>query len=286
MPSFRQQAEDSIVIDAGQTSTQPAGMSSTGVLSRISRVAGRLAGPFVDLVLPSVCAFCGEYHQPSDSLEFNRDSIRLCNDCVGSFLKDTREACHRCGRPVGPYSPDTTAGCVICRPTRQRYKEVIRIGTYDDELRTACIRSKSRGSEPLAAALGDLLFCEQRERLQAIDADVIVPVPQHWLHWFTRPHHSALTVGDRLSKHLQIPLRDGLVHKVRHTADQSGLNRASRLKNLHRAFRVSPLRRVAGKRILVVDDILTTGSTANEMSRALRTAGAKHVAVAVIVIVR
>lgn len=274
------------MIDAGQTSTQPTRTSPAAAIRHVRRAAGRIVGPFVDLVLPPVCALCGEYHQPSDSLDFDRDSIRLCNDCVGSFLTDDRDACHRCGRPVGPHSPDTTSGCVICRPKRQRYKEVIRIGTYDDELRTACIRSKNRGSEPLAAALGDLLFCEQRDRLQAVSADLIVPVPQHWLHWFTRPHHSALTVADRLSKHLRVPLRDGLVRKIRHTADQSSLSRSKRLKNLHRAFRVGPLRRVAGKRILVVDDILTTGSTANEMSRALRTAGAKHVAVAVIAVVR
>lgn len=274
------------MIDAGQTSTQPTRTPPTAVIRNVRRVAGRIVGPFVDLVLPPVCALCGEYHQPSDSLDLDSDSIRLCNDCVGSFLKDTRDACRRCGRPVGPHSPDTTSGCVVCRPKRQRYKEVIRLGTYDDALRTACIRSKNRGSEPLAAALGDLLFCEQRERLQAINADIIVPVPQHWLHWFTRPHHSALTVADRLSKHLRVPLKDGLVRKVRHTADQSSLSRALRLKNLHRAFRVGPFRRVAGKRILVVDDILTTGSTANEMSRALRAAGARHVAVAVIAVVK
>ncbi len=274
------------MIDAGQTSTQPTRTSPTAAIRNVRRAAGRIVGPFVDLVLPPVCALCGEYHQPSHSLDLDRDSIRLCNDCVGSFLKDTRDACRRCGRPVGPHSPDTTSGCVICRPKRQRYKEVIRIGTYDAELRKACIRSKNRGSEPLAATLGDLLFCEQRERLQAINADVIVPVPQHWLHWFSRPHHSALTVADRLSKHLRVPLRDGLVRKVRHTADQSSLTRALRLKNLHRAFRVGPLRRVTGKRILVVDDILTTGSTANEMSRALRTAGASYVAVAVVAVVR
>jgi predicted amidophosphoribosyltransferase len=274
------------VIDAGQTSKSSTSSSSAATIRNARRAAGRIIGPFVDLVLPPVCALCGEHHQPADASEFCSGSIRLCNDCVSSFLKDTRDACRRCGRPVGPHSPDTTAGCVICRPKRQRYKEVIRIGTYDDELRTACIRSKNRGSEPLAAALGDLLFCEQRERLQAIDADLIVPVPQHWLHWFTRPHHSALTVADRLSKHLRVPLRDGLVRKVRHTVDQSSLSRSSRLKNLHRAFRVGPLRRVAGKRILVVDDILTTGSTASEMARALRAAGARHVAVAVIAVVR
>ncbi len=274
------------MIDAGQPSTHSGRSSQADRLRTVCHAARRIVGPFVDLVLPSVCAFCGEYHQPAGSREFQRDSIRLCDDCVGSFLADRRDACRRCGRPVGPHSSDTTNGCVTCRSKRQRYKEVIRLGTYDEALRVACIRSKNRGSEPLAAAMGDLLFCEQRSRLETVNADVIVPVPQHWMHWFTRPHHSALTVADRLSKHLRIPLRDGLVRKVRHTADQSSLSRSSRLKNLHRAFRVSPLRRVAGKRILVVDDILTTGSTANEMARALRTAGAKQVAVAVIAVVR
>ncbi len=274
------------MIDAGQSSTHQTRPTSTNALRTVGQVAGKIVHPFVDLILPSVCAFCGEHHQPCHLPEFGRGPIRLCDECVDCFLRDRRDACRRCGRPVGPYSSDTTAGCVICRPKRQRYKEVIRLGTYDDELRIACIRCKNRGSEPLAAALGDLLFCEQRDRLQAVNAHAIVPVPQHWMHWFMRPHHSALTVADRLSKHLKIPLRDGLVRKVRPTADQSSLTRTKRLENLHRAFRVGPLRRVSGKRILVIDDILTTGSTANEMARALRSAGAKQVAVAVIAVVR
>ncbi|MBI1313804.1 hypothetical protein GC176_21130 [bacterium] len=255
-------------------------------LRAVRSLAGRFVDPLIDLVLPPVCAFCGDQHVAADSADTSHASIRLCDGCIEAFLRDDRDACRRCGQPVGPYSSDTTKGCVICRPKRQRYKEVIRLGTYDDELRDAVIRCKNRGVEPLAGALGDLLFYEQAERLQAIHADVIVPVPQHWLHWFTRPHHSALTIASQLSKQLRVPLRDRLVSKVRRTPDQSSLHRSERLKNLDRAFRVRAAKRIAGKRVLVVDDILTTGSTASEMARALRTAGAKYVAVAVIAVVR
>lgn len=269
------------MIDSGQQSTPPVRERR---FSR--RLAGQIFAPMVDLVLPPVCAFCGEYHATTDSPDFGRESVRLCPECVGTLLKDDRDACRRCGQPVGPYSSDTTKGCVICRPKRQRHKEIIRLGTYDDELRNAVIRCKNRGAEPLAAALGDLLFCEHAQRLRDLNADLIAPVPQHWLHWFSRPHHSALTVASTLSNRLQIPLRDHLVRKVRRTPDQSSLHRSERLKNLNRAFRVSAARRVAGKRVLVVDDILTTGSTAGEMARALRASGATYVAVAVIAVVR
>ncbi|MHC4877144.1 MAG: ComF family protein [Planctomycetota bacterium] len=269
------------MFDAGQQSAQ-----QRSRVQHVTKLIGRVATPLIDLVLPPVCAFCGEYHGGADRSQSGDQIVCLCDQCVGSFLKDERDACVRCGQPVGPHSPDTTKGCVICRPKRQRYKEVIRLGTYEDELRNAVIRSKSRGTEALAASLAELLHREHSERLQSVKADLIVPVPQFWLHWFTRPHHSALTIAETLSRRLRVPLRDNLVRKVRRTPDQSSLPRSDRLRNLQRAFRVSSPRKLSGKRVLVVDDILTTGSTANEMARALRAAGAKYVAVAVVAVVR
>ncbi len=269
------------MFDAGQQTAQ-----RHGRVQHAMKLIGRVTTPLIDLVLPPVCAFCGEYHISADQQQSNDHAVRLCDQCVGLFLKDDRDACVRCGQPVGPHSPDTTKGCVICRPKRQRYKEVIRLGTYDDELRNAVIRSKSRGTEALAVSLAELLLREHSERLQSVNADLIVPVPQFWLHWFTRPHHSALTIAETLSRRLRVPLRDNLVRKIRRTPDQSSLPRSDRLKNLQRAFRVSSPRKAAGKRVLVVDDILTTGSTADEMARALRVAGAKYVAVSVVAVVR
>lgn len=268
--------------------------TSTSSLSRDenrSRQAARLArhflDPLIDLVLPPVCAFCGRNRLSPGSAGIQDPlAIRLCSPCISAFLQDRRDACRRCGQPVGPYASDTSSGCAVCRNRRQRYREVIRLGTYDDEIRTACIRCKNRGSEPLAAALADLLFREQQTRLKAIGATSIVPVPQHWLQYLTKPHHSALTIACRLSDHLQIPLRDDIVRKVRHTPDQSSLRRAERLHNLERAFHVSRKGQLSGQSVLVVDDILTTGSTAGEMARALRAAGARQVAVAVIAVVR
>lgn len=235
----------------------------------------------VDLVLPPACCFCT---RPMSSESFGSERIRLCRFCTDRLATDDRQACHRCGIPVGPYI-DPTGGCVNCARRRFSFSEVIRLGVYEDELRDACIRAKYPGAEALAGALGELLWREQQSRLETPAPDIIVPVPQHWCHMLSRPHHAAVSIATALANRLEIPCRENLVRKTRWTIDQSSLTRAQRLKNLSGAFRVARRARLSGLSVLLVDDILTTGSTAGEIARMLRKAGAKQVTVAVVAVV-
>jgi predicted amidophosphoribosyltransferase len=113
---------------------------------------------------------------------------------------------------------------------------------------------------------------------------MVVPVPQHWRKRLRNPHHQADTLAETLAARMQIPCRFGAIRKVRHTIDQSSLPRFRRVTSLAGAFAPRG-RSLAGKRVLIVDDILTTGSTASEVARALKLGGAKDVAVAVIAVV-
>lgn len=237
--------------------------------------------PALDFLLPPSCAFC---RAPMISGPSNGSPrVWLCGECRSNMLKDDRAACEQCGMPVGPYAP--TTDCLACRSRRFRFKQVVRLGVYDDELRQAVIRGKGRGSEALAESLASLLWEQQQQTLQDLEATCVVPVPQHWMHWFSRPHHQARTVANVLSECLDIPVRDRLVAKTRRTRDQSSLERARRLKNLDNAFAVAADVDLQRQNILVVDDILTTGTTANEVTRALRAAKAGRVTVAVLAVV-
>lgn len=256
--------------------------SSTSDHQSIARTAiSNTTSAIVDFVLPPTCAFCKSDlpHNPASS-----DSIPLCHQCRTSFISDDRAACIMCGMPVGPYV-NTTGGCPNCVRRNFRFDEVIRLGIYEDSLRTACIRGKSRGAEALASALADLLWDEQQERLRDFSPDVIVPVPQFWLHWFTRPHHQALTMAETLADRMAVPCAERAICKTRHTIDQSSLPRAKRLTNLAHAFEVRRGSISKGQRVLIVDDILTTGTTSHEIARVIRRSGASSVAVAVIAIV-
>ena len=242
-------------------------------------IVQRAIGSVTDVVYPAVCAFC------SSELDgaFESDAVRLCSACRSCFESE-HEACFRCGMPVGPHV-NPTDGCFRCSSRDFRFKRVFRIGIYQDEMRRACIRAKSPGAEPLASALGGLLHQTHQDAISEFSLDSVVVVPQHWVHRVTRPHHSAETIAEVMAERIGIPFSRNLLRKSKRTPDQSVLPRAQRLKNLHKVFTVPRGVDLKRQSILLVDDILTTGTTANECSRTLRAAGAESVFVAVLAVV-
>lgn len=248
-------------------------------MSLVRRRISRVLTAFTDVLYPSVCAFC------SASLDCDLEAapIRLCTKCRDAFL-DVADACQRCGMAVGPHV-NSEEGCQSCRRRDFRFQRVLRLGIYENELRHACIRAKNAGAEPLAAALAGCCESAHRAGLLEMKLDTVVVVPQFWGHRATRAHHSAETIAEVFADRLGLPLQRRLLRKPKRTPDQSSLPRTERLKNLENAFAVRRGTDLKGKRVLLVDDILTTGTTANECSRVLRKAGADVVCVAVIAVV-
>lgn len=247
--------------------------------SRRLGILQRAIGSVTDVVYPAVCAFCSAKLDEA----FESDAVRLCSVCRSCFEPE-HEACFRCGMPVGPHV-NPADGCSRCSSRDFRFKRVFRIGVYEDEMRRACIRAKSPGAEPLASALGGLLHQTHQEAISELSLNSVVVVPQYWGHRVTRPHHSAETIAEVMTDRIGIPFRRRLLRKPKRTPDQSVLPRAQRLKNLHKAFTLPRGTDLKGHKILLVDDILTTGTTANECSRTLRAAGAESVFVAVLAVV-
>ena len=244
-----------------------------------SRFFANAMGAVADVLYPPACAFC------SAALDagFASDGVRLCLRCRGAF-QNSQDACLLCGMPVGPHV-STENGCSSCRRRDFRFRRVIRLGIYKDELRQACIRAKNPGADPLAGALAGQLAATHHQELADLKFDGLVVVPQFWSHRVTRTHHSAETIAEVLAERLRLPFHRRLLRKPKRTPDQSSLPRTARLKNLDKAFTVRRGTKLKGQRVLLVDDILTTGTTANECSRVLRAAGAEFVGVAVIAVV-
>jgi ComF family protein len=245
--------------------------------------AGQFLSQAVDLVWPPVCAFCKHGLNVGDGLT---ERVRLCAACCEAFTFDDRDACFHCGAPIGPFL-DPTHKCAVCVVELFRFCQVFRIGLYDKELREACIRGKSAGSETLPVALASFLWQLEQQRMCDFAPDLVVSVPQHWRHWLTRTHHQATTIGESLASELGVPLRTDVVRKVRYTVDQSSLAGTARRTNLRNAFGVSRrgAQLVSGRRILLTDDVFTTGSTVNTITKVLLKAGAREVAVAVLAVV-
>ena len=166
--------------------------------------------------------------------------------------------------------------CALCRVGATGYDAAYSYGAYEGTLRELIHLLKFRRIETLAAPLGHWLAqALPRER----GYDAIVPVPLHWTRWLTRRFNQSELLAREVSRRTGIPLRLWL-QRVKRTPQQAGLTAAKRRRNVAGAFRACvPGSKLAGSRVLLVDDVLTTGATLNAAAWALKRAGAKRITV-------
>jgi ComF family protein len=238
-------------------------------------------GAAIGLVAPPRCAACGREDEPWGGLQSVMP--HLCRPCQDAAAPVEVGRCWRCGGPVGPFV-DTGRGCIRCRRDRFHFETVIRLGIYRSALRQMCLSAKRPRSEELAAALADLLWQREEPALRGSRTDLVIPVPHHWRESVRTSPHAPETLAAVLSRRLRVDLATHILAKTRSTDKQSKLPPSRRRTNLKGAFHVprrfhSDLHR---RRILLVDDVLTTGATADEAARALLAASASSVAVTVI----
>ncbi len=202
--------------------------------------------------------------------------IPVCQPCLTSPEPlDAEHFCAACRTPFANAFPlDESGRCALCRSGVQGFDAAYSFGGYEGPLRELIHLFKFEGIRPLAAPLAGLLAaaCPRDERL-----DALVPMPLHWRRYWQRGFNQAGLLAAELSRRSGIPLLRA-VRRKRATAPQTGLTSARRRANVANAF-VPSGRPVRGLRVLLVDDVLTTGATAAACARALRSAGAAHVAV-------
>jgi ComF family protein len=238
------------------------------------RSAGRqLAQGLLQLVYPSTCFVCGQF-LPAEQANF-------CTDCRNALTADPFPCCPRCANTVGPYVP-LAGRCNACRDQSFHFECAVRLGPYDGLLRQVILRLKHAPGEGLAEVLGELWASHLEQRLRDLKADVIVPVPLHWWRRWTRGYNQSEVLARALANHLRMPCKTGWLRRVRNTPRQVGQSSTARRENVRNAFSAPAWAELRGKTILLVDDVLTTGSTASDAARALRTAGAARVVVAVL----
>jgi predicted amidophosphoribosyltransferase len=262
----------------------------------------------LDLVFPPRCAFCGIDLEEAGRRVMTsgmpptavggavvtvETRLPVCEPCRRS-LSAPRPRCGGCGAASGGQPPDGPAvtltdvdpGCRHCRRFGPVCDGIVVLGGYADELRGLVLRAKRPPGEPVAAALAALLVSIHGARLAAWGIDVVVPVPMHWSRRLVRGTSSADELARGVAARLGRPRRR-LLRRIRATRMQNELPVADRRGNVRGAFRcggVFPLagRTAAGRRLLLVDDVMTTGSTLAACREAALTAGAAAVYAAVV----
>jgi ComF family protein len=187
--------------------------------------------------------------------------------------------CSACGTPFLNASPLNAAGlCGLCRTGLTRFDAAFAFGEYDSGLRKLIHLFKYGKVKALAKPLAGLLV-----RALPLHArfDLIVPMPMHWLRRMGRGFNQSELLARHVAARTSAPVA-GVLRRTRRTPPQAGLTRAQRRDNVAGAFAVTEPARVGGRHILLVDDVLTTGATANACAAVLKRAGAARVTIATV----
>lgn len=225
------------------------------------------------LVYPVICVRCGEL---SDAA-----ADGLCPSCTSLLTNDPHLTCPRCSSSVG-VGTDLSEGCPECRNDRFHFEAAIRLGPYEGVLRDTILAMKMRGSETLAECVGRTWAVHALPQFRQLGVDLVVPVPLFWWKRLCRGHNQSEVLSAAIARGLQLEHRPTWLRRARWTTSQAQLSGAVRRRSVRGAFRASRWARLSNRRVLLVDDVLTTGSTASDAARALREGGAASVVVAVL----
>lgn len=245
-------------------------------IAGILAAAGRdLAAGVLDLLLPNLCGGCEK-----------RPVLRgrLCEDCTIQLLERIAlPYCPRCGATLGPNVPAYPDGCAACPSPLPRFARVHRLGPYAPPLRRAIRRFKFHRRFGLLGVFCAMLAQRIRTESEKEDLlpEVVVPVPAFWLRRMARGVDHAALLAEGLARELSLPLGEELL-RVRNTPQQAHLPRTRRLEAVRGAFQARSPSALGGARVLLVDDVTTTGATADECARTLLRAGATRVHLAVL----
>jgi competence protein ComFC len=179
----------------------------------------------------------------------------------------------RCGKPL----PGEAPACGRCRRGLSPLTSGLSLGPYDGPLRAAIHELKYRGRRRVAGRLAETLLAEPRTRALLSPEVVIVPVPLHPRRRRERGFNQAELLAAELGRRLGLPVRPTALVRRLDTPSQTGLSAADRRKNVKDAFAVRRRAQVAGRVVVLVDDVVTTGATVHACARALQQAGACEV---------
>ncbi|MEO0129101.1 MAG: ComF family protein [candidate division WOR-3 bacterium] len=215
---------------------------------------------FIDFILPSSCIICGK--------EIER--YLVCDNCLDLILYPKSPLCPNCGRPI-----NDTKTCRFCR-----YEKTLDYGRaftlYVPPVDVMIHHLKYRGKTQLANFFGMGMSGVLKNDFYLRDADHLVPVPLFWWKKLRRTYNQAELLSKIISQETTISVLDCLI-RIKNTRTQTRLDHKKRQDNVRNAFRLKKEFSVKDKKIIIIDDVMTTGATIKECARVLKDNGAKEV---------
>lgn len=212
--------------------------------------------------IKSACVLCGD---------MTGQKVSLCCHCR-SDLPIIEHACATCGIPLSVNNQSLCGECLQLKPTVDYTHSVF---YYESPIDHLIGKMKYEGDLSCAAVLGDLLL----ESVSNIDQipDVLIPVPLHNKRLVKRGFNQSIEISRAISKQLDVPLKIQCVQRTKPTQAQQSLNLKQRKQNIKGCFEVQ--KTLNYKHVVLIDDVITTGSTVNELARVLKKSGVEKVSV-------
>ncbi len=225
----------------------------------------------LSVVFPAGCRICGQ-------LLSEPTLIPICNECLDSFQQIAGRVCAVCGMPVeaGSGVDGSAFICPLCVNGKDRtyaFERSRSWSLYEGAMVRAIILLKFESIDPLGALFARLL-AEMVARSGAdFEADVVVPVPLHRQRERERGYNQAVLIAKPLAKKLGLPCKSVLLTRTRPRPDKHILTLEERWESVRGAFATRPGSQIDNQRVLLVDDVMTTGATLDSCAKTLRNAG-------------
>lgn len=219
----------------------------------------------LSVLFPRRCPVCEEIVSPRGAL--------ICPDCERKLHFLTEPTCQICGREI---LADDEELCESCKRHRFLFKRSIALVGYDDVAARSISRIKYTGAREFLDYYGREAVRRRGEELRRMQIDAIVPVPVHPSRKRKRGYNQATVLAEVMGAELGLPVYEAALYRRKKTAASKELNAAERLKNLMSAFYAGPIPQDL-RRVLLVDDIFTTGATMESCTRTLLAAGVEEV---------
>ena len=224
------------------------------------------------MIFPAGCRICSE-------LLTDSRRVPICRECLASFERVPVIACEICGLPLAGLAQNEKQPrlCPACEEKTYAFDCARSFAIYHGPLVQAILLLKFEQIEPLGVWFAEQLAELVQGEGEKLAADVVVPVPLHRQRERERGYNQAALISKPLAKRLRLPHKAVLLMRTRARPDKRILSLEERWGSVRGAFATRPGSQVDNLRVLLVDDVLTTGATLDACARALREAGAKSV---------
>jgi len=255
-------------------------MSGGGSFSESARHAGAAARRWMttagdalaSVFFPAGCRIC-------ERLLVGASRVPVCEECLGSFEARPQRKCEICGQELPSFEAAAPEGliCPACQMQTYAFARARSFGVYEGALVRAILLLKFEEVTPLGEWFAEKLAGMVRREGELLAADVVVPVPLHRERERERGYNQATVLAKPLAKRLRLPFKAVLLLRTRPRPDKQVLSLEERWASVRGAFATRPGSQVDKLRVLLVDDVMTTGATLDACARALLKSGAKSV---------